>query len=88
MNLGDRHWRQWKAVAGIALVLAGAAWLFAALLYVDNRHQTEQLRTLSLAGCERQNRLRQELNQVLIGFDQRPAFAQINCPRAYEREQN
>lgn len=72
----------------LACLLAAAGWVFSALLYINTRDHTEDLRTFAVAGCERQNALRNELNVVLHSFGQPPRFDLVDCPAEYERKRN
>lgn len=67
----------WRVLVSSALVLAAASMLLCAVLVAA-------LRDNSIAGCERQNNLRHELNVVLQSFEQEPRFKRIDCDQAYE----
>ena len=86
------HERLSRLLVGIALVLAASGWPLAAGLYIDAKHEakkdTEEFRRFAILGCERQNRLRRELDQVLAEFDIRPRFPQVDCDAAYRRDKN
>lgn len=73
-------------MSAMAVVLSSAAFFAAVVLYLDGREHTENLRVHSIAGCERQNVLRRELNDVLAEFDIAPRFAQVDCMAAYEAD--
>jgi hypothetical protein len=86
------HERLSRLLVGIALVLAASGWPLAAGLYIDAKNEakkdTEEFRRFAILGCERQNRLRRELDQVLAEFDIRPRFPQVDCDAAYRRDKN
>jgi hypothetical protein len=71
----------------IALALAAAGFAFSVHLHLGSRayaySNDEVLRLSNIEGCERQNRLRRELNTVLRRFDVPPAFARVDCPAEY-----
>jgi hypothetical protein len=86
------HERLSRLLVGVALVLAASGWPLAALLYLDAkadaRQDTEEIRRFATLGCERQNRLRRELDQVLADFHIPPRFPQVDCDAAYRRDLN
>lgn len=69
--------RGWRVLICAAVVLASASVFLSAWLFSG-------LRDVSLQGCERQNRLRHELNLTLQSFGQRPRFQHIDCPKVYK----
>jgi hypothetical protein len=69
--------RGWRVLICAAVLLAGASVFLSAWLFSG-------LRDVSLQGCERQNRLRHELNVTLQSFHQPPRFEQVDCPKAYK----
>lgn len=68
--------RSWRTVASLALVLAAASMALSAFLF-SNLHD------VAVAGCDRQNTLRHELNVTLVTFRQSPRFDRIDCTKAY-----
>ena len=79
-----------RVAVAVSLVLAASGWPLAALLYIDAKRDakrdTEETRRFAIAGCERQNDLRRELNAVLESFDIPPRFPQVDCDAAYRRD--
>lgn len=61
---------------GLSLLLASGTFLASAYLY-------SRVQDLSIQGCERQNRLRSELNETLIHFQIPPRFRLTDCERAW-----
>jgi hypothetical protein len=86
------HERLSRILVGIALVLAASGWPLAAGLFIqaknDAKRDTEEIRKFAVLGCERQNRLRNELNEVLAEFHIPPRFPQVDCDAAYRRDLN
>lgn len=66
----------WRILSSVALVLAAAAMALSAYLFANQRE-------VSVQGCERQNRLRHELNLTLKSFHEPPRFGHIDCRKAY-----
>lgn len=65
-----------RVAIALALILAAVSLLVTVLFYT-------RMHDLSVQGCVRQNDLRIELNDVLRGFHQRPAFLLTDCERAW-----